>query len=228
MNFLWQFGGRRIVQYVTSVSATLCILSSEMHFGWTSPSLPQLTSGQYSFTINQDEASWLAVILLAGTVVGAFFAGTSANLLGRKKIVLLTAVPLLIGWYMIALATNVKVLYAARFIAGMSSGLCFSTVPMYLGEVSEPDIRGMLTSLAPVCVVLGVLFINVIGNYLPIDTTAYVSSIFPVVFVLTFIWMPESPAYLLQKNQTEAAKRALVLLRGPQEGEKELNRQIPK
>nr|CAI5861578.1 unnamed protein product [Callosobruchus analis] len=181
---------------------TLCVLSSEMHFGWTSPSLPLLISGQYFFTISQDEASWLAVILLAGTV----------------KMVLLTAVPLLIAWLMIALATNVKVLFAARFIAGMSSGLCFSTVPMYLGEVSEPDIRG------PVCVVLGVLLINIIGNYLPIDTAAYVSSAFPVVLFLTFVWMPESPSYLLQQNQTEAAKKALVLLRGPTEGEKELNR----
>nr|CAI5852443.1 unnamed protein product [Callosobruchus analis] len=113
-----------------------------MHFGWSSPSLPILTSGQYFFTISPDEASWLAVLLLAGTVVGAFLAGSSANILGRKKMVLLTAVPLLAGWLMIALATNVRVLYAARFIAGLSNGLCFSTVPMYLGEVSEPDIRG--------------------------------------------------------------------------------------
>ncbi|VEN44660.1 unnamed protein product [Callosobruchus maculatus] len=224
MKFMWEIGGRRKLQYMASLSATLCVLSSEMHFGWTSPSLPVLISGQYFFTISQDEASWLAVILLAGTVVGAFFAGSFANILGRKKMVLLTAVPLLIAWLMIALASNVKVLFAARFIAGMSSGLCFSTIPMYLGEVSEPDIRGMLSSLGPVCVVLGILLINIIGNYLPIDTAAYISSSFPIVLFLTFLWMPESPSYLLQQNQTEAAKRALVLLRGPTEGEKELYR----
>nr|CAI5852445.1 unnamed protein product [Callosobruchus analis] len=195
-----------------------------MHFGWSSPSLPILTSGQYFFTISPDEASWLAVLLLAGTVVGAFLAGSSANILGRKKMVLLTAVPLLAGWLMIALATNVRVLYAARFIAGLSNGLCFSTVPMYLGEVSEPDIRGMLSSLGTVCISLGILLINIIGNYLPIDTTAYISSTFPIVLLLTFIWVPESPTYLLQKNQIGAAKKNLILLRGQEEGEKELNR----
>nr|CAI5852447.1 unnamed protein product [Callosobruchus analis] len=138
--------------------------------------------------------------------------------------VLLTAVPLLAGWLMIALATNVRVLYAARFIAGLSNGLCFSTVPMYLGEVSEPDIRGMLSSLGTVCISLGILLINIIGNYLPIDTTAYISSTFPIVLLLTFIWVPESPTYLLQKNQIGAAKKNLILLRGQEEGEKELNR----
>nr|CAI5852449.1 unnamed protein product [Callosobruchus analis] len=82
----------------------------------------------------------------------------------------------------------------------------------------------MLSSLGTVCISLGILLINIIGNYLPIDTTAYISSTFPIVLLLTFIWVPESPTYLLQKNQIGAAKKNLILLRGQEEGEKELNR----
>nr|CAI5862166.1 unnamed protein product [Callosobruchus analis]CAI5863637.1 unnamed protein product [Callosobruchus analis] len=138
--------------------------------------------------------------------------------------VLLTVVPLLIGWLMIATANNLLILQAARFVAGLSCGMCFSTIPMYLAEVSEPDIRGMLSTLGPASVALGILIINIFGIYFTIPTAAFISSIFPAVLFLTFIFMPESPTYLLRQKNEEAAKKNLVLLRGEQEGEKELDR----
>nr|QKV49891.1 trehalose transporter 1b [Colaphellus bowringi] len=214
--------GARIYQYLAAVTATLCILSSEMHFGWSSPSLPALTKGTYRFQITGHEASWLAVALLPGTILGAVLAGKLTGILGRRKVILLTSIPLLAGWIMIGLANNVTVLYVARFVAGISSGLSFSTVPMYLGEIAEPQIRGMLASLCPVFVVFGILLINILGNYLPIDTTAFVSCIFPVILFLTFIWMPESPSFLLQRNRTEEAKATLVTLRGEEAAKIEL------
>lgn len=121
---------------------TLCILSSEMHFGWTSPSLPLLIGGDYRIQITKEEASWLAVILLAGTVFGAIFTGCLADILGRKMTILFTALPLFISWMLIAMANYVTELYIARFIAGLASGMSISTVPMYLGEIAEPEVRG--------------------------------------------------------------------------------------
>ncbi|VEN44659.1 unnamed protein product [Callosobruchus maculatus] len=226
MKLACKIASRRRRQYLACASAALCVVSAEMHFGWSSPSIPILASGEYYFTITEDQASWLAVLLLAGTVVGAFFAGAFANILGRKKMVLLTVVPLLVGWLMIASANNLLILDAARFIAGLSNGLCFSTIPMYLGEVSEPDIRGMLSTLGPICIALGILLINVLGNYIALHTTAYIASIFPAILFFTFLWMPESPTYLLQEKKEEAAKKNLVLLRGEEEGKKELDRLV--
>ncbi|CAH1111668.1 unnamed protein product [Psylliodes chrysocephalus] len=205
-------------------SGTICIISSEMHFGWTSPSLPALTDGSYKFRITNSEASWLAVILLAGTVLGAVIAGRLTDILGRKKIILITSVPLWIGWITIGLAKSSTALFVARFVAGISSGLSFSTVPMYLAEIAEPKIRGLVTSLCPVCVVLGVLSINVIGSIFTIDTTAYLASSLPLILFITFIWMPESPSYLLQKSKREKAIKVLNLLREKNEAVEELDR----
>ncbi|CAH1155582.1 unnamed protein product [Phaedon cochleariae] len=221
---LCSFFGPRIYQYLAAVTGTLSILSSEMHFGWTSPSLPILTKGLYKFRISGHEASWLAVILLAGTVLGAIIAAKLTDVLGRRKVILLTALPLLLGWIMIGLAKSVTVLFIARFIAGVSSGLSFSTVPMYLGEIAEPQIRGMLASLCSVCVVIGILLINILGNYLPIDTTAYIGCIFPIVLFISFFWMPESPSFLLRNNRFEEAAKSIETLRGKEEADKELKR----
>ncbi|XP_023310098.1 facilitated trehalose transporter Tret1-like [Anoplophora glabripennis] len=216
--------GTRIYQYLAAITGTLCILSSEMHFGWTSPSLPILVRGSYKFQITAEEASWLAVTLLAGTIFGAIFTGCLADILGRKKIILFTAVPLFVSWMLIALASSVVELYVARFIAGLSSGMSISTVPMYLGEIAEPEVRGMLASLCPVCVVFGILLINILGNYLDIDQTAFVASIFPIILFCTFVWMPESPSFLLLKHRKDEAQRTLETLRGKENGEVELKR----
>ncbi|KAJ8954036.1 hypothetical protein NQ318_004337 [Aromia moschata] len=175
----------------SSPTGTLCILSSEMHFGWTSPSLPLLTSGAYKFRITSDEASWLAVILLAGTIVGALFTGCLADVLGRKKIILLTSVPLFAGWVLIGLADSVEELYAARFIAGLSSGISISMIPMYLGEIAEPEVRAAYS---------------------------------PLVLFSTFVWMPESPSFLLRKGRVEDARRTLETLRGKENADRELKR----
>lgn len=48
-------------------------------------------------------------------------------------------------------------------LGGLGGGLSFATVPMYLGEIAEPQIRGLLSSLCPVFVVMGILLINVLG-----------------------------------------------------------------
>nr|XP_023020585.1 facilitated trehalose transporter Tret1-like [Leptinotarsa decemlineata] len=221
-NLLSRLFGNRIYQYLAAVTATLCILSSEMHFGWSSPSIPALTKGTYKFQISSNDASWLAVTLLPGTILGAVIAGTLTGVLGRRKVILFTSVPLLTGWIMIGLARNVATLYVARFVAGISSGLSFSTVPMYLGEIAEPQIRGMLASLCPVFVVLGILIVNILGNFLAIDTAAFVACIFPLLLFVTFVWMPESPSFLLQHNRIGEARATLEMLRGEEEAVKEM------
>lgn len=83
---------------------------------------------------------------------------------------------------------------------------------------------GLLSSLCPVCVVFGILLINILGNYLPISTTAFVSAVFPVILFITFIWMPESPFYLVRKNRKVEAEATLLILRGKNEAVRELQR----
>lgn len=82
----------------------------------------------------------------------------------------------------------------------------------------------MLASLCPVCIVFGILLINILGNYLLIDQAAFAASLFPVILFCTFIWMPESPSFLLLKQRVDDARRTLETLRGKEKGEMELNR----
>lgn len=195
-----------------------------MHAGWPSPSLDELLSGNSTITITNDEGSWLAVMPLIGAVAGSILTAATIDILGRKKTILLTSFPFFAAWIMVAYAKSVTVLNVARAIAGAADGATFTAVPMYLGEIAEPKVRGQLGSLCSVTFIFGVLLVNVIGNYITISPTALISSIFPVLLMVTFVWMPESPYYLLMKGQLDHARRSLQVFTGRTDVETELNR----
>lgn len=108
-----------------------------------------------------------------------------------------------------AYAKSVVVLNVARIIAGAADGATFTAVPMYLGEIAGPSIRGLLGSSCSVTYIFGILLINCVGLYLSIPVTALISSVLPVFLLFTFIWMPESPYYLIMRGRLEDARRSL-------------------
>lgn len=195
-----------------------------MHYGWTSPTLPVLKNGTYKIKINSTEASWLVIMPLIGAIFGAITTGFIIDHLGRKRLILFSSLPFLASWLMIAFAENSIILFVARFIAGIFDGLSFTAVPMYLGEIAEPEIRGLLSSMCPVAIVFGLFLVNVLGNYLTIPETAFIAAAIPIILLLTFVWMPESPYFYLMKGRTEEARKSLVLLRGRPDVESELRR----
>lgn len=91
----------------------------------------------------------------------------------------------------------------------MADGVAFTVVPMYIGEISEAKVRGMLGSSCSVMWIAGFLLINIIGSYLSISMTAIISSLLPVIAFFTFMWMPESPYQFLMTNQEEEARKSL-------------------
>ncbi|XP_060535410.1 facilitated trehalose transporter Tret1-like [Cylas formicarius] len=205
--------GSLFYQYFAAVSGSMGIISSEMHFGWPSPSLPVLTNGSYHIHATGEEASWIAVAIFPGIAVGAILAYLLANTFGRKTLILLSSLPLFTGWIAIALARSKAVLFTARLCAGIGSGISFTMVPMYLGEISETQVRGSISSICPLSVVVGILLINVLGIYFPIDTAAYLSCVLPLVMSLLFVWMPESPEFLMLQRRYDEARRSFAFFR---------------
>ncbi|VEN44662.1 unnamed protein product [Callosobruchus maculatus] len=190
----------RIYQYVAAVTANLGIICSEMHYGWPSPYIPVLENGNYTFTISSEEGSWLTVIPLIGAMCGALVTGLIVDIFGRKRLIVLSSLPFLASWLMVALAPSSTLMFIGRFIAGASDGLSFTAVPMYLGEIAEPKIRGLLASICPVSVVFG------------------------VILLITYSWMPESPYFHVMKGDIQSARRSLEIFRGTKDVDEELQR----
>ncbi|XP_050462901.1 facilitated trehalose transporter Tret1-like [Cataglyphis hispanica] len=211
--------------YLAAIAGNLGMLSVGQFFGWSSPSLPILMQGtdEYPVHLISEEASWVASLLTFGSAVGAITCTTIVNVFGRKKTMLFTAIPSIISWLMIAFATSSWELYISRFISGLAAGIAYSATPMYLGEISPAHIRGNLTSMLTVAAKIGTLMIYIIGPFLSIQNLAFVSLIAPCLFILAFIWLPESPYYLMYRNDKQKAVNSLVQLRGKKNIYKEAN-----
>lgn len=184
-----------------------------LHFAWPSPSLPIMLSEDFPLKITQQEASYIAVIAPLGNIIGAPLSALLVDHIGRKNVILLTSVPVFVAWIFIACAESVLVFCIGRFITGIGEGFLFIVYPMYVGEVTEQHIRGILGCSLSVSNIVGMLAINCYGPYLSIKNSAYISSIFPAIAICAFIWMPESPYYLLMKGKVEEARKTLYFLR---------------
>lgn len=125
----------------------------------------------------------------------------------------MAAVPLVTSWIIIGVANSVALIYVSRVLCGLSYGFSYSVLPMYLGEIASDRIRGSISTLLTVMAKMGVLYAYSIGPYVSVRVMAWLAIIPPALFVVTFVWLPESPYYLIGKNELENAKKSLSRLR---------------
>ncbi|XP_058828581.1 facilitated trehalose transporter Tret1-like [Topomyia yanbarensis] len=200
-------------EYLAAVTATLSLVATVAAAGWSSPAIPALQREDSPIPITADQGSWIVSILSIGSLFGPIITSLCVDRYGRKLTLLLSVIPLTIGWVMITFAEHVSTIYAARFLHGISHGTVYSVAPIYLGEISSSAIRGSTGILVTVMAKLAFLLEYSIGPYVDFKTLARMSLTFPIVFLVLFSWMPESPYYLLAGDKHEAALASLCWLR---------------
>ncbi|KAL0861105.1 hypothetical protein ABMA27_009606 [Loxostege sticticalis] len=204
-------------QYFIAGSASLAVSSAGFLLGWTAPVLvilddPELTP--LPEPITTDEGAWIGSLLTLAGLLGPFIGGYLSSTIGRKWSLLSVTLPILIGWILIAVATNVGFIYAGRLFWGVGLGMIFTLLPMYCAEVSTVDARGALGSYLQTFMTFGTLFMYIIGPFITYYEIVYVGVAYLALFTVSFFFMPESPTYHLLKNDRKAAADSLMRLRG--------------
>lgn len=133
---------------------------------------------------------------------------------GRRKTLIFTEIPLIIGWILIACATNVEMIYAGRVLCGLGSGMVGAPARVYTSECTQPHLRGMLTALASIGISLGVLMQYTIGAYASWNILAGISALVPVLAFGLMMPMPETPNFLVSHSKPDKARMSLAKLRG--------------
>ena len=164
---------------------------------WSSPVLPVLEKPDSWLPITKEESSWISSLLAIGAMIGALPAGAIADAVGRKRALLLLAVPFLVSWALILATSQVWMLYVARLTVGLGVGAACVLVPTYLSEIAEDSVRGMLGAMFQLFLTIGIVYGFTFGATVNYTYLAIACAVVEVVFVATFFTMPESPAWLI-------------------------------
>lgn len=151
--------------------------------------------------------------LLPGCAVGAFLAGRSADVFGRRRVMMAAAILFILSAFASGAASSANMMIAARFAAGVGVGVGAASVlsPAYISEVTPARMRGRLSSVQQVMIISGLTGAFLVNYVLAAkagkSTDAYWlgyaawrwmfwMQILPAsVFLLTLLLIPESPRY---------------------------------
>ena len=141
--------------YVVAIVASLGGLLSGYDTGVISGALLFINE---SWNLSDSMQGILVSSVLIGAVIGAATNGILADVFGRKKIIMATAVIFITGSILCGLAPNIYVLIVSRILVGLAVGIVNFVVPLYLSEVSPKSLRGTLVSLYQWAITAGILF----------------------------------------------------------------------
>ncbi|KAM9595218.1 solute carrier family 2, facilitated glucose transporter member 8 isoform 1-T1 [Morphnus guianensis] len=202
--------------YLATFAAVLGPLSFGFVLGYSSPVIPELRKiSDPKLRMDSSQASWFGSVVTLGAAAGGILGGYLVDKVGRKLSLMLCSIPYVFGYIVIISAQNVWMLYFGRTLTGLASGITSLVVPVYISEVSHPKVRGMLGSCVQLMVVTGILGAYVAGVTLKWRWLAVLCS-FPSCIMLLFMsFMPETPRFLLNRNNHSEAIASLHFLRGP-------------
>ncbi len=177
---------------------------------------------------------------LVGCVIGGLLGGIVSLKLGRKRGLMLAAILFLIS----ALGSSMPEMFFApigeadhtyvnffvfyRIIGGIGVGMASMMSPMYIAEIAPANIRGKLVSWNQFAIIFGMLVVYFVNYSISLrgDDTwlneigwrwMFASEVIPASLFLFFLFfVPETPRYLVMRNNQEGALDVLTKINGSQ------------
>ena len=200
-------------------------------FGYDSGAVNGTQEGlRQAFGLSDAGLGFTVGSLLIGCFIGAFLAGRLADVFGRRNVMMITAVLFTVGALIQGFAHDHTLFVIARLIGGMAVGAASVLSPAYISEVAPASVRGRLTTLQQIMIIIGLTIAFVVNYFLALsagESTApywagieawrwmYLMQAVPAaIFLVALIFIPESPRYLVSKGRDEKASRVLTSLYG--------------
>lgn len=185
------------------------------------------------FALNYEWQEIIVSITIASAWMFSMIAGPASSSIGRKKVLYIASYIFIFGSILMAIAWEKWSLFAGRFIVGAAIGLASTVVPMLIAETAPSSVRGILVTTNNLFVTFGQAMASLTAGFagmLPDESFAWrlmlgIAAVPAVLQVIgLFLWMPESPRWLVQKGYDEKAREVLIYLRGEDANvENELN-----
>lgn len=208
--------------------------------GIIDPALPYL---HRATSLTEGQLSMVVAAVMGGSILGSVVAGMLADWLGRRPMMVVSALLFVGSVTVIYLSQSFIALLAGRLLQGLSGGVIAVVVPLYLAECLPANQRGRGLALFQFALTAGIVLAAFIGNHylsnaeLAIQAAGsdaaavaaaadrawrsmFLAVLYPgALFLLGCLFVTESPRWLIRRGRTAQAANLLARLR--QDGESE-------
>jgi SP family sugar:H+ symporter-like MFS transporter len=171
--------------------------------------------------------------MLLGCAIGAFFAGTLADKLGRRTILIIASILFTVSAWGSGVAAGSVEFIVYRIIGGLAVGAASVLAPAYISEIAPAKCRGRLSSIQQIAIISG-LFLAFLSNYMIAQRAGGSTEQFAwgyeawrwmfwielapaIVFFFALLLIPESPRFLVASRKKDKAMAVLTRLMGADE-----------
>lgn len=171
---------------------------------------------------NATITGWITSAVMLGAIFGGAIAGQLSDKLGRRKMILLSALIFMAGSLLSAISPHDGQFYliAVRVFLGLAVGASSALVPAYMSEMAPAKMRGRLTGINQTMIVSGMLLSYVMDfvlKDLP-ENWAWrsmlgLAALPALILFFGVLKLPESPRFLVKNGRPDDARRVLSYIR---------------
>lgn len=147
--------------------------------------------------------------VMFGAIFGGALAGQLADRLGRRRMILISALVFVVGSILSGVSpyNGLVFLICARIILGLAVGAASALVPAYMSEMAPARLRGSLSGINQTMIVSGMLISYVVDFLLKDLPTSWgwrlmlaLAAVPALILFLGVLNLPESPRYLVRRG----------------------------
>lgn len=200
-------------------------------FGFDSGVINGTVDGlRQAFNSSEAALGFEVASMLLGCAIGAFLAGWLGDRLGRRGVLIASALMFLVSALGAGAAHASWLFIAARVLGGFAVGAASVMSPAYIAEVASARYRGRLATVQQMAIICG-LFAAFLSNYLLARAAGasteplwlgheawrwmfWMQALPSGLFLLLLLVIPESPRFLVLKGRQQQARAVLSRLYG--------------
>jgi len=211
--------------------------------GIIDPALPYL---HRATSLTEGQLSLVVAAVMGGSILGSVVAGMLADWLGRRPMMVVSALLFVGSVTIIYLSQSFVPLLLGRLLQGLSGGVIAVVVPLYLAECLPASQRGRGLALFQFALTAGIVIAAFIGHHylstaeLAIQAAGsdaaaasaaadqawrsmFLAVLYPgALFLLGCFFVTESPRWLMLRGRPEQASAVLARLRPQEQCEREV------
>lgn len=179
------------------------------------------------YQLSSIQQGWYVGCALVGSMIGVLIAGYCSERFGRKLSLFFSAILFFLSGIGCAIAQDIDALVIYRIIGGLAIGMVSIISPMYISEIAIAKYRGRLVAMYQLAITAGFLGAYLVNYQLlqyavsgALFENATMQKVFitevwramlgmeaipALLFLLILFFIPESPRWLLLKNNMNKA-----------------------